>query len=93
MMEGHQDRDRAGSVMNSANVGERFAAALRPGRLGQLRVPAIERKPNRKPPLPVTPCHGSSGNGVMPTTRDTLQTDYEWLTFVFAQRTPRRRSS
>src|SRR5579859_6021043 len=49
----------ARAVDGAAVVIGHLLAGLRPGRLGQLRAPAIERKPQRKPPLPVTPGHSS----------------------------------
>jgi hypothetical protein len=55
-------------------------AGLRPGRLGQRRVPAIERKPKTKLFQPITPCHRPPEPGARSTPREALQTaDYERL--------------
>src|SRR5262249_53258340 len=64
----------ASAVDGAAVVIGHLPGGLRPGGLGQLRVPAIERKLKRRLRPPVTPCHGPSGTGAMPTTGNTLQT-------------------
>src|ERR1017187_7971265 len=52
-------------------------AGLRPGRLGQRRVPAIERKPNISFSQPTTPGHRPSRTRSEVTSREALQTaDY-----------------
>jgi hypothetical protein len=46
----------ARAVDGAAVVIGHLPGGLRPG-LGQSRAPAVERKPKRKPRLPLTPCH------------------------------------
>src|SRR5450631_2136158 len=62
------------AVDGAAVVIGHLRAGLRPGRLGQLRVPAIERKNQRKSPSPVTPCHSPPQTEYGPTTEEAIQT-------------------
>src|SRR5450755_3474189 len=64
----------ARAVDGAAVVIGHLRAGLRPGRLGQLRVPATERKTQRKSPSPVTPCHNPPQTECGPTTEEAIQT-------------------
>jgi hypothetical protein len=56
---------------------------LRPGRLGQRRVPAIERKPTVSFFQPITTCHRPPEPGARSTSRRALQTaDYEQFVII-----------
>jgi hypothetical protein len=64
----------ASAMDGAAAVLGQLPAGLRPGTLGQLKVPAIEQKPNVGHAGRVTPCHSLQESGAMSATGDTLQT-------------------
>jgi hypothetical protein len=62
------------AVDGAAVVIGHLPAGLRPGRLGQRRVPAIERKPKTKPFQPITPCRRPPVPGARSTSGEAPQT-------------------